>query len=304
MQFKAILAEREPYRKFLILVGIALILAVLSSTIGAFIAQLITGVSIFGNPLALSDINNSDVVLALKITQLFSAIGTFLLPPIIAAYLFSLDIKEYLGANKLISIQQLLIAVFLIVLIQPFVNWMSLINAGVQLPDWLQNLMNAPGNSAQKIGEALMKGSSLGSLIFSAFVIAIVPAVSEELIFRGVIQKLFVDLAKNKHVGIILTAILFSALHMDVAGFIPRFALGAMLGYLYLWSGSIYLSMAAHFANNLLAFLMEVGKNNHALSFDPDKLGIAPGQEIVLGVSVFFTWGLLFLLRKISLESK
>mgnify|MGYP003344236211 CR=1 FL=1 len=304
MQFKAILAEREPYRKFLILVGIALILAVLSSTIGAFIAQLITGVSIFGNPLALSDINNSDVVLALKITQLFSAIGTFLLPPIIAAYLFSLDIKEYLGANKLISIQQLLIAVFLIVFIQPFVNWMSLINAGVQLPDWLQNLMNAPGNSAQKIGEALMKGSSLGSLIFSAFVIAIVPAVSEELIFRGVIQKLFVDLAKNKHVGIILTAILFSALHMDVAGFIPRFALGAMLGYLYLWSGSIYLSMAAHFANNLLAFLMEVGKNNHALSFDPDKLGIAPGQEIVLGVSVFFTWGLLFLLRKISLESK
>jgi membrane protease YdiL (CAAX protease family) len=304
MQFKAILADREPYRKFLILVGIALILSVLSATIGAFVAQLVSGICIFGSPLALSNINNPNVVLALKITQLFSAIGTFFIPPIIAAYLFSDNVKEYIGATKKVSTQQVILAVILFLCIQPFVNWMSLINAGIKVPDWLQNILNSPGNSAQKISEALMKGDSVFSLLLSAFVISIVPAVSEELIFRGVIQKLFIDLAKNKHFGIILTATLFSAMHMDVAGFIPRFALGAMLGYLYVWSGSIYLPIIAHFTNNLLAFLLEVGKNNHALSFDPDRLGIAPGQEMVLGISVFFTWGLLFLIRKISIESK
>jgi hypothetical protein len=62
--------------------------------------------------------------------------------------------------------------------------------------------------------------------------------------------------------------------------------------------------MVAHFANNLLAFLMEIGKNKNALSFNPDHLGIAPGQEMVLGASVFLTWALLFLIRKISLQSK
>ncbi|MFM7016142.1 MAG: lysostaphin resistance A-like protein [Bacteroidota bacterium] len=304
MQFKALLADREPYRKFLILVGIALILAVISATLGAFIAQIVTGISIFGSPTALADINNPDVVLALKITQLFSALGTFFVPPLIAAYLFSDNVKDYLGATKKINVQQVILAVILFLFIQPFVNWMSLINAGVKIPEWLQSLLNSPGNSAQKISEALMRSGSILGLLMSVIVISIIPAISEELIFRGVIQKLFIDLAKNKHFGIVLTATLFSAMHMDVAGFIPRFALGTMLGYLYLWSGSIYLPIVAHFTNNLLAFLMEVGKNNHALSFDPDQLGIAPGQEIVLGMSVFFTWVLLFLIRKISVENK
>ena len=110
MQFKAILAEREPYRKFLILVGIAMILAVVSSTLGALIAQLITGIDIFGSASALSDLNNPKVVFALKIMQLFSAIGTFFIPPVIAAYLFSDNIKEYLGANKSLDVQQIIIA--------------------------------------------------------------------------------------------------------------------------------------------------------------------------------------------------
>jgi membrane protease YdiL (CAAX protease family) len=304
MQFKAILANREPYRKFLILVGISLILAVISSTIGLLVAQLITGISIFGNASALSNLNNPEVILALKITQLFSAIGTFLLPPLIAAYLFSDNVADYIGAAKKISVLQIILAIILLLCIQPFVNWMSMVNQGIKMPDWIENMLNSPGGSAQKIGEALMKGNGMMELLLSLVIISIIPAISEELIFRGVIQKLFIDLSRNKHFGIILTAILFSAMHMDIAGFLPRFALGAILGYMYLWSGSIYLSIVAHFTNNLLAFLMELGQKNNMLSFNPDHLGIVQGQEMVLGASVFLTWSLLFLLRKISIENK
>ncbi len=304
MQFKAILANREPYRKFLILVGISLILAVISSTIGLLVAQLITGISIFGNASALSNLNNPEVILALKITQLFSAIGTFLLPPLIAAYLFSDNVADYIGAAKKISVLQIILAIILLICIQPFVNWMSMVNQGIKMPDWIENMLNSPGGSAQKIGEALMKGNGMMELLLSLVIISIIPAISEELIFRGVIQKLFIDLSRNKHFGIILTAILFSARHMDIAGFLPRFALGAILGYMYLWSGSIYLSIVAHFTNNLLAFLMELGQKNNMLSFNPDHLGIVQGQEMVLGASVFLTWSLLFLLRKISIANK
>ncbi len=304
MQFKAILANREPYRKFLILVGISLILAVISSTIGLLVAQLITGISIFGNASALSNLNNPEVILALKITQLFSAIGTFLLPPLIAAYLFSDNVADYIGAAKKISVLQIILAIILLICIQPFVNWMSMVNQGIKMPDWIENMLNSPGGSAQKIGEALMKGNGMMELLLSLVIISIIPAISEELIFRGVIQKLFIDLSRNKHFGIILTAILFSAMHMDIAGFLPRFALGAILGYMYLWSGSIYLSIVAHFTNNLLAFLMELGQKNNMLSFNPDHLGIVQGQEMVLGASIFLTWSLLFLLRKISIANK
>ncbi len=304
MQFKAILANREPYRKFLILVGISLILAVISSTIGLLVAQLITGISIFGNASALSNLNNPEVILALKITQLFSAIGTFLLPPLIAAYLFSDNVADYIGAAKKISVLQIILAIILLICIQPFVNWMSMVNQGIKMPDWIENMLNSPGGSAQKIGEALMKGNGMMELLLSLVIISIIPAISEELIFRGVIQKLFIDLSRNKHFGIILTAILFSARHMDIAGFLPRFALGAILGYMYLWSGSIYLSIVAHFTNNLLAFLMELGQKNNMLSFNPDHLGIVQGQEMVLGASIFLTWSLLFLLRKISIANK
>lgn len=304
MQFKAILANREPYRKFLILVGISLILAVISSTIGLLVAQLITGISIFGNASALSNLNNPEVILALKITQLFSAIGTFLLPPLIAAYLFSDNVADYIGAAKKISVLQIILAIILLICIQPFVNWMSMVNQGIKMPDWIENMLNSPSGSAQKIGEALMKGNGMMELLLSLVIISIIPAISEELIFRGVIQKLFIDLSRNKHFGIILTAILFSAMHMDIAGFLPRFALGAILGYMYLWSGSIYLSIVAHFTNNLLAFLMELGQKNNMLSFNPDHLGIVQGQEMVLGASVFLTWSLLFLLRKISIANK
>ena len=305
MEFKALLADRTPYKKFLILVGIALISGVIFSTLGSLLAAMLTGVKVLTDPKALSDLTNPAVIDALKIIQLVSAIGTFLLPPIIAAWLFSSDPKGYLGVIKKPNSQQIVIAVILLLVAIPFINWMMMANSLMELPpsmkgveDWMKEMESNAG----QITKLLVNTTSIGGLIFNIFLMAVIPALGEEFLFRGVIQKLFKDLAGNVHAGIILSAILFSAMHMQFYGFLPRFALGVMLGYMMYWSGSLWLPVIAHFINNFLAVITTWAASNGSLKINPDTIGTEPGQSAMLGISVFLTWGLLFLLRKVSLE--
>jgi uncharacterized protein len=80
--------------------------------------------------------------------------------------------------------------------------------------------------------------------------LAVIPAIGEELIFRGVFQKIFYDLFKSGHLAIWVTAFAFSALHFQFFGFIPRFILGLVFGYLFYWSGTLWLPVISHFVNN------------------------------------------------------
>jgi len=305
MEFKALLADRTPYRKFLILVGIALISGVIFSTLGSLLAAMITGVQVLTDPKALSDLANPAVIDALKIIQLVSAIGTFLFPPIIAAWLFSSDAKEYLGVIRKPNSQQIVISIILLLVAIPFINWMMMANSLMELPasmkgveDWMKEM---EANAGQ-ITKLLVKTNSIGGLVFNIFLMAIVPALGEEFLFRGLIQKLFKELSGNVNAGIILSAILFSAMHMQFYGFLPRFALGVMLGYMMYWSGSLWLPIIAHFFNNFLAVITTWAAANGSLKINPDTIGTEPGQSAMLGISVFLTWGLLFLLRKVSIE--
>jgi membrane protease YdiL (CAAX protease family) len=96
----------------------------------------------------------------------------------------------------------------------------------------------------------------LGDLLLNLLVIAIVPAIGEELLFRGYLQQSFSNWLSNPHVAIIVTAVLFSAIHLHFQAFLPRFILGVLLGYLFYWSGSLWLPILAHFANNAQAVII------------------------------------------------
>ncbi len=305
MEFKALLADRTPYKKFLILVGIALISAVLFSTIGGLLAALITGIPVMSDPKALSDTANPAVIESLKIIQLVSAIGTFLFPPIIAAWLFSTNVKEYLGVVKKPTSQQIILVGILLIVAIPFINWMMMANSLMEMPASMKGIegwMKEMEDNAGRITNLLIKTNSIGGLLFNIFLMAVIPALGEEFLFRGVIQKLFKDLSGNIHAGIILSAILFSAMHMQFYGFLPRFALGVMLGYMMYWSGSLWLPVIAHFINNFLAVITTWAVANEGLKINPDTIGTEPGQSAMLGISVFLTWSLLFLIRKVSEE--
>ena len=207
---------------------------------------------------------------------------------------------EYFNPRRLGAGWWLLAAAALIVVILPLMSVLIAWNAGAHFPGALHDFevwARASEDRAAVLTRFLTKFNSGARFAVGVIVIALVPAVAEELVFRGVIQKNLVRWF-SPHVGVWLGAALFSAIHFQFFGFVPRFVLGLVLGYLYLWSGNILVSMAAHFTQNavqlLILYLTQRGQ--FGWGFDPDSTDALP-LTLVLP-SVLLTAGLLYLLHR------
>lgn len=301
MQLRASLSDRTPYRKFLIVVGLTLIGAVLFTAIGTVLSNLLFGINMTGDASILDQVGNTSLANAFRLFQGLAAIGTFILPAWAASYFFSLDTPAYLGITQKPAGVQIAGLLVLLIAAIPFINWMMQVNGSMNLPAGLKDLqdwMAMTEAQAAKITTLLLGSTGVSDLLINLIVIAIIPAIGEELLFRGVIQKLFTELANSKAFAIVFTAILFSALHMQFFGFLPRFALGVMLGFLYVWSGSLWVPITAHFINNAMAVILTWCMKRGIINFNPDTIGIQPGQEGILAASVFLTWAILWWLKK------
>jgi membrane protease YdiL (CAAX protease family) len=138
----------------------------------------------------------------------------------------------------------------------PFMEWVMMTNQKLVLPDFLKGLENwirRKEDETMQITLLLLKMAGTKVLVINLFMIAFVPAVSEELMFRGGVQRTFGRIFESQHAAIWLSAAVFSAIHVQFYGFLPRMLLGAGFGYIYLWSGSLWYSMLGHFINNAYA---------------------------------------------------
>ena len=149
----------------------------------------------------------------------------------------------------------LALGVMAIISISPLIDVLSTWNQGLQLPkslrsieDWMINTEKA----AEVATNTLLNTDSWGGFFMNIIIIAIMAGIGEELMFRGVIQKILIGWTKNIHLGILYTAIIFSAIHFQFYGFVPRMILGMVLGYLYIWSKSLWVPVIAHAINNAL----------------------------------------------------
>ena len=207
---------------------------------------------------------------------------------------------EYFNPRRLGAGWWLLAAAALIVVILPFMSTLIAWNAEAHFPGPLHGFevwARASEDRAQELTKFLTRFNSTARLLVGVVVIALVPAVSEELVFRGVIQKNLVRWF-SPHVGVWLGAAIFSAIHFQFFGFVPRFVLGLVLGYLYLWSGNILVSMAAHFTQNalqlLILYLAQHGQ--FGWGFDPDATDALPWTLVL--PSALLTAGLLYVLHQ------
>lgn len=300
MHLRASLADRPPYRKFLIIVGLVMIGSVLFTSIGSGLSSALYGVDLAAWNTAKEA--GPHTAQALRLFQALAAIGTFLVPAWAAAFLFSADSTGYMGLSRKPSAKGALILFVLFLSGIPFINWMAQVNSQLHLPAFMAQLeewMVATEQQAARLTELLLSGNTGVDLFWNLLVIALIPAMGEELLFRGIIQRQFVELAGNRHVGVVLTAFLFSALHMQFFGFLPRFVLGLVLGYVYQWSGSLWLPVLAHLFNNALAVLLTWISARGALGLDPDTVGTVDGQEGLLAASVFLSLAGLWVFRKL-----
>lgn len=256
---KTIFRDLSPSYKLLFTGFVVVIAFLFTQIIAAILAIPLFGLDQVMKMLSGLDFSDPDSMNLLKYFQVFQSIGLFIVPPLIVAWLFHSSISEYLSLNKKPMLPAIILVVLLIFIINPFINFTGAINAEMHFPEWMSGVerwMRNAEDTAEKLTKAFLKVDTLGGLLLNLFMIAVLPALGEELLFRGVIQKLFSQITRNVHWGIWISAALFSALHMQFYGFIPRLLLGGMFGYLLVWSGSLWLPIIAHFINNAAAVIL------------------------------------------------
>ena len=195
------------------------------------------------------------------------AIATAMVSTRLPARLLMVDNKPTLN----LTLTTLVVMLVSVPAMNMLVNW----NESIELLESMSAIaaqMKAMEDAAQQSVEILMGGTSIGSLIISILIIGIMAGFSEELFFRGALQRL-ISFSTNAHVAIWTTAFIFSAFHLQFFGFFPRILLGAFFGYLLYWSGSLWLPIAAHVFNNSLVAIVQWMRQRHMIGVDLDKVG-------------------------------
>jgi abortive infection protein len=228
---------------------------------------------------------------SLKITQLLQEILVFGLPAILAWRRLSGNPIKALLTNT-IDIKSIIIAIIFIITIIPCIDILSQWNKSLHLPYFLRELENsmiALEQQANNITETMLSVSTIWGLIANIVVIAFAAAICEELFFRGGVQRILAG-AFNYHIAVWLTAILFSAIHLQFGGFIPRLILGVSFGYIAIWSRSLYPSIIAHFINNGIAVLSFFLSYNKIIDIPTENFGICTGiiSLIISGIVLVY----------------
>jgi len=254
MGFKGIYKEKSLGLKFALLSMIAFISVVVFTLIAYALLPLLFDIDFSDLSSFLSDYSIPKSVNALKFLQLFTSVGLFILPPLLFTYFTGFQLQLLRKINK----QNVLLVIAIMLITNPFVAYLMQWNQDLNLPDFLeavQRWMEASEQKAMQLTEAFLAMNSMGDLLINLFLIAIIPAIGEELLFRGVLQQLFAKWTGKIHLSIFISAFLFSAVHLQFFGFFPRFVLGIILGYMFYWSKNLWLPILAHFTNNALAII-------------------------------------------------
>jgi len=176
-----------------------------------------------------------------------------------------------------------------------FIEW----NQNFKFPEafgGLEESLRSMENQLTELTAYLTTFDSTSQVIIAFIVIAVLPAIGEELVFRGILQKELFRGTKNIHLSIWIAAAIFSGIHMQFYGFVPRMLLGALFGYLYHWSGNLTLSMLAHFVNNGVTVIALYLHQQKLIDIDIESTESAPWQAVLF--SAIFTAVLLYTFRK------
>lgn len=190
----------------------------------------------------------------LKVKQLMCSSGMFILGPALFVYLTKKDPSGYFQLN-LVDPRIIFLGILAFFTAYPFIAVVSSWNEGMQLPEALQGVERWMRESEELLKDTTLRmlgSSSISQLISNLIVIALIPAIGEELTFRGVIQQGLAKYLKNEHVAVWLAATIFSAIHVQFFGFFPRLLLGVLLGYIFLYGRSLIASIFCHFMNNAI----------------------------------------------------
>lgn len=225
---------------------------------------------------------------SLRVMQISSQIFTFVLPPIIYAMLIKENPKESLGIKN-VSYHWFIIGFVMMYAILPLNNVFAEWNAGLKLPESMsriEELIKEMYESSAVVLEKLVNVNTFGGFVINLIMIAGLAALGEELLFRSIIQTSLIKTCKNAHVGIIIASAIFSFIHFDFYAFIPRLVLGMLLGYMFYYSRSIWVSMFMHFVNNATAVVIYYLNNIGVTNVDVETFGQTQLLPLLISIAL------------------
>ena len=232
-----------------------------------------SGILIFGGDMSL--ITKSAISLGannvglLRYLLVVQDISFFVIPSIIILRLMNSESPKRFTEFKMPLLKEIVLVIILTFCIFSITSFTGQLNSAMHLPHWLSGVehwMTDLEDKADTTIDLLIVSKTFGIMMLNLITIGLAPAIAEELIFRGVFQKIFYNLFKSGHASVWISAFLFSAIHFQFFGFLPRFILGLVFGYLFFWSGTLWLPMISHFVNNafpvILAYVHGMEKLN------------------------------------------
>ncbi len=235
----------------------------------------------------------------LLITQgIATVVGLILLPALHVRILERKKLSPFFPAQEKLFTSIVLVlgvGITFTVAISPLVEW----NMNVTFPEFLKEFEIWAKNAesqATNLTKVMTTFSSPADLIIGLLVIAVLPAIGEEVVFRGLFQNELMRASGNIHVAIWLSALIFSTIHFQFYGFIPRLLLGALFGYLYFWSGNLLIPIVAHFFNNAFGVVMIYLYQSKITDLNVEDNTAAPMLYVLMNLVI--TAGLLYYFRK------
>ncbi|MBW6459177.1 MAG: CPBP family intramembrane metalloprotease [Bacteroidales bacterium] len=290
----------SPFLKILSLIMIMIVAFFIVLAIGVTISLPFFGTALLDSMASMNNYADPRYIIALKYFQIVNQIGVFIAPAIVFVIFTDDDFRRYLYLRGKIKWFSLLFGVLLLILSLPFISWLVEINNNIHLPETLSGIetwMRDAEDNARRLTDAFLATSHWGGFLVNLLMIAVLAAIGEELVFRGVLVRLFREWTHNIHLAVIITAFLFSALHLQFYGFFGRFLLGILLGYLFVWSGSLWVPIFVHFMNNAIAVLISFLGQRGVIDTDLDTFGSSQNIIIITGsfFLMVFTMALIYL---------
>ncbi len=250
-----------------IIIGFGFLLMIILLIPGFFLFN--TDISVLTEPS--SSGSNGDLFF-LRYMVIIQDLAIFIIPSLIILLLLKPAGQKGIPDLSVPQGTDIVLVIILALFILPVTEFTGMLNSGIHLPQWLSGVeqwMIRKEDQADGLIDKLIVSDSLGMMWFNILMIAVLPAIGEELVFRGVIQKILSRTFRSEHVAVWITAIVFSAIHLQFLGFIPRLILGLLFGYLFLWGGTLWLPILAHFINNAIPVI-----GTHVQAFD--KIAASP----------------------------
>lgn len=288
--------EIRPFLMLMITLAVALVVGLAFQITAAITAPMLFDITIT-EAFDLNNMTSPDQLAALKYIQILGALGTFIISSLLLSRFYTNSFLGYFSVGSRVDGRSLIFAAVVMLLSLPFVNWLTEINLSVEIPfENLERQLRSVHDRTEELMMTLVSADNFMALLVNLFMIAVIPAVGEELLFRGLIQQHFQAWFKNGHVAVIATAVVFSLAHFQVYSFLPRFFLGLLLGYMFFYGKSLWYPILGHFVNNGLGviFYYFQAKNDSVSGLDEiGTEGSMPATAIlsaVLITGLFYVW--------------